>query len=265
MKTNEIQMKRAVKAGNSSAVILPRAWLNKEVRVELIEKTPQKILSDVLGILNEYLELNDIIGIYLTGSYARGEETENSDIDILVITKNVDKRTIYNGMYSIFVISSELLRQKLKFDLFPIGQMIKEAKPLLNSAYLESIEINICQENAKWYLKTTEEKLKLIKQLIEWANKHNKKYLSDRIVYTLILRIRTMHIIDCLLKKEQYSRKEFVKLIEKIAYGKDSYKKYLRIKNNLEDRNTAKIEEIRSLHEYLKKKYLEVKDKINEL
>ena len=30
----EAQIKRAVKAGNSSAVILPRAWLNKEVRVE---------------------------------------------------------------------------------------------------------------------------------------------------------------------------------------------------------------------------------------
>jgi len=29
----EIEIKKAIRAGNSSAVILPRAWLSKEVRV----------------------------------------------------------------------------------------------------------------------------------------------------------------------------------------------------------------------------------------
>jgi antitoxin component of MazEF toxin-antitoxin module len=44
----EIQIKKAIKAGNSSAVILPRAWLNKDIRVELIKKTPEIILSEVI-------------------------------------------------------------------------------------------------------------------------------------------------------------------------------------------------------------------------
>ena len=35
-----VQIKKAVKAGNSSAVVLPRAWLNKEVKIELFKKTP---------------------------------------------------------------------------------------------------------------------------------------------------------------------------------------------------------------------------------
>ena len=72
----EIQLKRAVRAGNSSAVILPKAWLNQEVRVELVKKTPEIILSDVIEIAKKYIELSSIIGIYLTGSYARGEEAE---------------------------------------------------------------------------------------------------------------------------------------------------------------------------------------------
>ena len=60
----EIQIKKAVKSGNSSAVILPKSWLNKEVRVELVEKSPEKILSEVLNIVGNYLDLKKIIGVY---------------------------------------------------------------------------------------------------------------------------------------------------------------------------------------------------------
>jgi len=61
----EVGIKRAVKAGNSSAVILPRAWLNKEVRVELIKKTPDKILLEVLSIAKNHINLKDIIGMII--------------------------------------------------------------------------------------------------------------------------------------------------------------------------------------------------------
>ena len=170
----EIQLKRAVRAGNSSAVILPKAWLNQEVRVELVKKTPEIILSDVIEIAKKYIELSSIIGIYLTGSYARGEEDENSDIDILVITNNIDKELINEGIYNILIISSDLLKQKLFQDLFPLGQMIKEAKPILNSSYLNSIEVKLTKKNLKWYIDTTEDKLKLINKI-----NPNWKDLSD--------------------------------------------------------------------------------------
>src|SRR3989344_4393278 len=100
------QIKKTVKSGNSSAVILPRSWLNKEVRVELIKKTSETILLEVIKVLREHLDLKEIIGIYLTGSYARGEEDENSDIDILVLTKDIDRKMIREGIYNILIISS---------------------------------------------------------------------------------------------------------------------------------------------------------------
>lgn len=115
-KIMETQIKRAIKAGNSSAVILPRSWLNKEVRVEIIKKTPEIILTDVINISKKYIHFSDIIGIYLTGSYAREEEDKNSDIDILIITRDIDKEMINEGMYNILMISSELLKQKLNFN-----------------------------------------------------------------------------------------------------------------------------------------------------
>lgn len=253
----EIQIKKAVKAGNSSAVILPRSWLNKEVRIELVKKTSEIILQEVINIMKRYIDLKDIIGIYLTGSYARKEEDKDSDIDVLIITNGIDKEMINEGAYNIFVVSSELLKWKLKNDLFPIGQMIKECVPLLNENYLNSIEINVIRENIVWYLNTTKDKLGIVRRIIS-KMKGNKKYLDNRIAYTLVLRIRTMHIIKMLIKNEKYSKISFIKLINKISGGIEAYNSYLSIKNNLISIEEVDIEKIEKLCDYLEKQLRDV-------
>lgn len=250
----EVQIKKAVRAGNSSAVILPRAWLNKEVRVELIRKSQEKILAETLDILTRYIKTGKIIGIYLTGSYARGEEDENSDIDILIITKDTDKEIIKEGIYNILLVSEKLLNQKLKNDLFPIGQMLKEAVPLLNSAYLDSINVKVTQINVKWYLNSTEDKLKLVKKIL--AGKSQK--VNSRVIYTLILRIRTIYIIKKLIKNEKYSKKEFLSLIKKISGNSEAYSHYLKIKGDLKEEYASKPE-AENLYNYLEKQLEEVK------
>lgn len=255
----EIQIKKAVRAGNSSAVILPRAWLNKEVRVELIKKTPEMMLYDVINIVKKYIKLEDIIGIYLTGSYARSEEDENSDIDILVITRKIDREMISEGSYNILIVSSRLLKQKLERDLFPIGQMLKEAKPLLNSDYLSLIEIKPTKTNVKWYLDTSEDKLRIIKEVISKMKKNNKKYLNDKIIYTLILRIRTLYILKKLIKNESYSKIEFLKIIRNITGGITAYNRYLAVKDNLEEKSMVSLKETERLYEYLKNQLIEIK------
>ena len=253
----EIQIKRAVKAGNSSAVILPRAWLNKEVRIELVKKTDETILSDVIDILKGHLLLRDVIGVYLTGSYARGEESENSDIDILVITKDIDREMTSEGVYNILIVSKALLEQKLSYDLLPVGQMIREAKPLLNSDYLDSVEVKISKNNIKWYLETTEDKIKLIEKIIKKVGKKGKKYLSGRIAYTLVLRIRTLLIIKKIIRNENYSKNEFVKVIKNIS-GMGAYEIYLSVKNNKTEKEID-INDAEKLCNYLKNELAEVK------
>ncbi|MDO8508161.1 MAG: nucleotidyltransferase domain-containing protein [Nanoarchaeota archaeon] len=248
----EIQIKKTIKAGNSSAVVLPRAWLNKEVRVELIKKDNKTILFDVLDIIKEHIEFGEIIGIYLTGSYARGEEDANSDIDILVITRNLDKEVISEGMYNILIVSSKLVEQKLKQDLLPIGPMLKEAKALLNSAYLELIDVIVNKNNVSPYIETTENKLKIIKEIIEKIKKKSKKNLSDKIAYTLVLRIRTLYIIKSLIEKNNYSKKDFIKIINNTSRGKTAYEGYLAVKNNQEDEARININEAERLYDYLK-------------
>lgn len=259
----EVQIKKAIKAGNSSAVILPRSWLDREVRVEPIKKTSETILLDVLSIIKKYTDLKNIIGIYLTGSHARGEEDEKSDIDILVVTRDIDKEMIKEGIYNVLIISSELLKQKLNQDLFPVGQMIKEAKPLLNSDYLNSIEVKVTKKNIDWYLKTTENKLKIIKEVLERMKKKNKKYVNDIIIYTLILRIRTLYIITKLIKNENYSKKDFIKIIRNLSKGTDAYERYLAIKNDLGDKEKISIIKAEKLYDYLKDQLIKIKKLFN--
>jgi len=247
----QIQIKKTIKAGNSSAVILPRAWLNQQVKVELVKKTPEIILSDTLSIIKNYVNLSEVIGIYLTGSYARGEESQESDIDILVITRDTDKEIIKESSYNILLISQGLLMQKLKKDLLPIGQMIRETKPLLNSLYLDSIEVNATKQNTLWYVETTKDKLNLIKKIIDKAKSSNIKMLSGEIAYTLVLRIRTLHIIQKIKNSKSYSKNEFTKLIREIA-GNNPYKSYLDVKNDSHAVSPISLNEVEKLYHFLR-------------
>ena len=67
-------VRKIVRVGNSAGVVLPREWLNGTAKVELVRK-PLDIKGDILKILEPYLE--DISGIYLVGSYARGEQRQD--------------------------------------------------------------------------------------------------------------------------------------------------------------------------------------------
>ena len=250
-----VEIKKTVKAGNSSAVILPRAWLNQEVRVELVRKTPETILLDVINIVKKYLSLKEIVGIYIVGSYARGEQERESDVDILVISENTDREMIEEGIYNILIVSKSLLKYKLEKNLFPIGSMIKEAEPLINSDYLDSLEVNITKKNVKWYIDTTKKKLEIVKDWLE----NTKKKVENRVIYTLVLRIRTLYIIEKMIKNKPYSKKEFVKLIRKISGSKNAYESYLAIKNNSEEDNKTEKEEAWRLYSYLKKQLDRVK------
>ncbi|MBU0957396.1 MAG: nucleotidyltransferase domain-containing protein [Nanoarchaeota archaeon] len=256
----ETQIKKAIKAGNSSAVILPRAWLNKNVKVELIKKSNQEILLETLTMIQNFINPSEIIGIYLTGSYARNEEELDSDIDILIITEDKDKPQIQQGIYNILIISEKLLNQKLKSDLFPIAQMIREAKPLINKKYLDSIKIQPTKKNTKWYIDTTKQKINLINKIIQ----KKPPQIPPQITYTLILRLRTLYIIQQIIQNKPYSKKQFITQTKKITNSSDPYEAYLSVKNNQKSKNNSKItkEQIIKLNNHLKQQLDKVRKMI---
>lgn len=254
----DIEIKKTVKAGNSSAVILPRAWLNKEVRVELVKKTPEIILKEILDIVKKHMNVEEIIGIYLTGSYARKQEDEDSDIDILIISENVTKKEIREGIYSILIVSWDLLKWKLENDLLPVGSMLKEAQPLINGNYLKHIKdaVGVTKKNVKWYIDTTKEKLDLIKELLEDKNKK----IANRAAYTLILRIRTLQLIEGLIRNKIYSKESLIKLIKKISGSDNAYRAYITMKNKEKIPDMTTKQEAERLIHYLEKQLNRVRN-----
>ena len=65
-KTNKMEIfKKTIRSGNASAVVLPKAWLNKKVKIELVDPDQYSILQEVLGIVKFEIDLEEIIGIYL--------------------------------------------------------------------------------------------------------------------------------------------------------------------------------------------------------
>lgn len=121
----ETVIKQAIRLGNSSGVILPKSWEYRKVKVELLEDS---VASDILDILRKKNLLGEAIGIYLTGSYAREEETIESDIDVLVVTSKKNG-FVKEGNYEIMVISEKKLKQNLENSLY-VYSMVMEARTI---------------------------------------------------------------------------------------------------------------------------------------
>jgi len=255
---NEL-VRQAVKMGNSSGVYLPISWLNKKVRVVL---EPLDIKLDVFGILEEEKILEKVKGIYLVGSWARGEESEESDIDILVIADKVNKK-LKKGVYEILVIDEGEIEKVLDEDAIPLIVMIREAKTILNEGLINKYR------NTKLGNRTLEKHLKYISSSIKRISLEIKESqdlgigVSDAGVYSLVLRLRTVYIIEKLLGNELWKNEEFIEEIENVSGSKDSYDRYLNVKREGKLKWVVSIEESRKLLGSLEQKYNKIKKLTN--
>lgn len=218
-----------VRFGNSAGVLLPREWLNGKARVELVEK-PADVRKEIFEILDEYL--SDIIGIAIAGSYARSEENSDSDVDVLVITKSINKK-INSGKYEIILISEDNLRKDLDRNILPLLPMLKEAKPIMNNSVIEKYKnISLSKKNLSFHFNTSVSAMNIVKSELALTREKDGDFLSDRSAYSLILRLRELYIVDCLLQNEKWSTKGFLHLIRKVSGSLKAYEGYLSVKRD---------------------------------
>ena len=229
-------VKTVVKSGNGGAVWVPKDWLGEEVIVILREKPKLEPRERIVHLLEPYLK--DILSVAIYGSYARNEQAKDSDIDVLVITK--DKRLIL-----------EFKKEKLDIASFPIDklkkaikkypaiyyQMVQEAEPLINNYALEELKnIKISKEGFKEYLRETREHLKSSKELLELDKIDNTYLKSYSVLYSSMLRLRVLFIIKCILKKDKFSNKKFKKWLFSQSLNfrefEDSYRAYGMIRDD---------------------------------
>lgn len=251
---NEI-VKKTIRVGNSAGVILPKEWLNTEVKIVL---QPLNIEKDVLDILRTEKFLGKISGIYLTGSYARGEQTIDSDIDILVITNSFNNR-IKRGKYDFLFISKDKIEDQLRENALPILPMLRESKIILNENLIKKyLNTELNQENLKWHIETTIKMMNEVQEDINFAKKINGM-VSDASAYSLILRLRTLYIIDCIRKNKLANKKEFLKLIKKISGSDNAYQRYVYAKNNNPLESKLQINDAEKLRSFALDKIKDIK------
>jgi len=244
-------IKTAIKVGNSAGVLLPKKYLNSQVKIVL---KPLNIEKDVINILMEEDILKEVMGVYLVGSYARMEQNIESDIDILVITSNLNKR-IVREKYELICVSKKELEEQLDKNVFPVLSMIKEAKTIINEELIKRyINSSLTEKNLKWHIDTTKSAMKVIKEDLKISNELKEKYTSDRMVYSLILRLRTLYIVDCIRKNKTCTNNNFLNLIMGITGTLTAYNIYLRAKANKKNKQELPIEETEKLLSYISKK-----------
>jgi len=242
-------VKFVVRVGNSGGVLVPKDWINGMAHVELVKK-PANILGEVIGMLGSKLE--DTIGIYLVGSYARNEQKDGSDIDVLVITNKTEAK-LEKRNYNIIIVSKAKLEKMLGENILPLLPMIKEAKPLLNSDLIEEYKnTKLTKKNLRFHIETTKTALKVIKEAIEFAKIENEN-ISDNVMYSLILRLRQVYIVGCLVHNKIPSTKGILSLITELAGSKDPYGAYLRSKQGKNAKKTVSIKQAERIYYYIDK------------
>ncbi|MBI2558551.1 nucleotidyltransferase domain-containing protein [Candidatus Woesearchaeota archaeon] len=202
-------VKNVVKSGNGGAVWVPKDWLGQEVVVILPDKPKLSPRRRVLRILEPYLK--DVIAVFIYGSYARHEETEESDIDVMVITKESQVQLKIDEP-NIEVTAFQLDNLKRAIQKYPVVycQIVQEAEPLINSDILNELKnIKIDKEDFKYYINETKEHIKSNKELLELDRLDNVYVKSYSAVYSTMLRLRGIFIVKCILSKEKFSNKSF--------------------------------------------------------
>jgi len=230
--------------GNGAHIFAPKEWLYDEVVITRVPKKNPK--EELIKLLSPYL--NKIIAVFLYGSYARGEQTPKSDMDIFVIS--TEKFNIKSKDIEIMVVPEEKLETAKKINPILFYSILQEAKPIINPPYLEKLrkeEIKPAYFND--FLDDTKRLIQINKEMIKLDKMDKDKDSSESTIYSLVLRLRGIFIINLFLKKKIYSNgifRTFLIKNSKIDYEK-IYNIYRSIRDNKKTEEKVKIEEAESL------------------
>tara|TARA_Y100000294_G_C8559435_1_gene338517 strand:+ start:517 stop:1290 length:774 start_codon:yes stop_codon:yes gene_type:complete len=239
--------------GNSGHIVLPKKYIGKRIKFITESKTFEDIKSEILEILKPYLE--NILGIYLHGSYARNEQTFNSDVDILVITdcklKIIDKV----GSYHIISTTLENLEETLKHNAVLILPIIKEAKTIINSKLIKEYKnYKFTGKNTKQFIDSTEKILELNKKGLKL------NFEIGSLVYSLILRIRGLLIIKLLLNNEIFSKSRLFEYLKNNGLSENKIKELYLIYSS--ERGNIKVKESKIIENNDIKKLLAIAENL---
>ena len=230
--------KEVVRFGNGSIVYTPKKWIGKRVIVVLEEK-PRDISDAVMEMLKPYLP--NIEGVFLYGSFARGENAEGSDVDVLIISgKKFDLKGIRGFEFLVMAKEEFIARLKSEPMLF-LYHIIREARPLLNEALLEELKGITVKPDFREFFSSTLSAFREVNGLLEAEKKENRKYLeANACIYSLILRLRGMLLIKCFAKRQEFSNEGLKKLLERHGFGEETIASFMETYRAVRDDNEGR-------------------------
>lgn len=248
----ETIVKQTREVGTSAGVLLPRSWLNKKVVVTLEDRSDETIIRDVIDILINEKLLGEVKGIYLIGSYARGDYDFESDVDILIITKKVNKVINYLDYEITLIAESDFLRN-LESNLYRLIS-VNEGRALMNADFMDDCKKVKPKLDLKGIVREIEGVISINEEMID-LSKSSKSNVPDGTGYSIVLRLRETYYVRCLLKNKTPSKKDFMKNVDKNVYNA-----YLRVKQNKKEINDVGIKNAIKTLNLLKKWLKEIKD-----
>lgn len=222
LNVREAVEKEVMRFGNGSIVYTPKKWIGEKVLV-VLEERPVDIIGGAMEILKPHL--GGIEGVFLFGSFVRKEQTEDSDIDVLVIADKkigLEKK----GRFDFLVKTREEFAEEMKSDptLF-LRQLLSEAKPILNESLLKELKQGQSKPDYRQLLENTIGAFKNVQELLQAGKKQGLEYLdSNAVIYSLILRIRGLLVAQSLAKKQPYSNQKLESRLKANGFSEKTIK-----------------------------------------
>lgn len=199
-------IKKAVEIGNGAAIYIPKSYIGQNVTVMLPEEI-DAVKSRILSKLSKHLP--QVIGLYLYGSYARGEQTPSSDIDVLVVIEKDDaqiKKSLTGENIDVRILKKDSFKKSIKNFPEIIIPMLKEAQPIINLPFLNDLKKLSSKMPFKFsfHIKDAERIIKIVESFINLDGE-----IASSHIYSLIMRLRIFFMIETTLKNKNFSNKGF--------------------------------------------------------
>lgn len=183
----EKMVKRVIPSGNAGGVYVPKKWINQYVVVSLFRAEDY-----VLDIFKPYRE--DILGIYLHGSHARGDSRPDSDINVLVVCKKEIYYPRKPGLNAELVLLEDLegYASDSPADYF---SLVNEAVPLVDAGLLEKMrDYSLDEEKINKVCTDAGLSLRMLCNLTSEGD-----YAAA--IYSLMYRLRGLYIVHARVRK----------------------------------------------------------------
>jgi predicted nucleotidyltransferase len=200
---NPEAVSRVVKRyGNSGGVYLPSAWIGGTVEVAIISRPPRPGKDLPLALAGS---MEHIVSILLYGSYATGEQTAGSDIDVIVVTDNHIKDMAVpqelRGMgYDIRTMPADEIRKLAGKDIL-LSKSLEAARAILNDSFLEELRSIKPKGSLKERIGLARSSLGIMRSLLGSGAD------PSALAYPLVMRMKECILMECAMQSRKYSPK----------------------------------------------------------